>query len=244
MVDNYSRLSEIYNHVMKRVRYDRWSEYLYLLTREYIPENPKVLEIAAGNCSFLELFSAYYPDVIATDLSLMMLKKSRYKGKKVCCDMRFLPFKSEFDFIFSTFDSLNYLTSKEKLLQMFREVRNIMSDDGIFTFDVSMESNSIKHTEEPVRKGKVNGFSYIHKSEYNKAARIHKNTFAITDKHGNKTIEIHRQKIYSFETYFEIIPKSGLYVADCYNAFAFTRGTPKSDRLQFILKKAGKHALL
>jgi SAM-dependent methyltransferase len=244
MTDNYHRLADIYNHVMRRVRYDRWSEYLYYVTKQYIPDNPKVLELAAGNCSLLNLFSYYYPGIIATDISLAMLKKSRCKNVKVCCDMRYLPFREEYDFIYSTFDSLNYLTSKDKMLQVLREVNKILSDKGIFTFDVSMESNSRKHTEEPFRKGKISGFSYEHTSEYNPGTRIHKNTFIITDQEGNRFVEVHRQKIYPFETYFEVIEKSGLYVADCFNAFSFTKGNSKSDRLQFILKKAGKHALL
>jgi SAM-dependent methyltransferase len=244
MVDNYYKLAEIYNHVMRRVRYDRWSEYLYYVTKQYVPDNPKVLELAAGNCNLLRLFSSYYPGIIATDISLTMLKKSYCPGSRVCCDMLHLPFKNKFEFIYSTFDSLNYLTSREKLLKLFREVNNLLSDDGIFSFDVSMEGNSLKHTEEPVREGKANGFQYLHRSEYNPVNRIHKNIFIITDRKGSEIVEVHRQKIYPFETYFEIIPKSGLYVAECFNAFSFTKGTPKSDRLQFILKKAGNYAII
>jgi SAM-dependent methyltransferase len=244
MVENYSRLADIYNHVMRRVRYDRWSEYLYYVTRQYVPKHPKVLELAAGNCNLLNLFSKYYPNIIATDLSLNMLLKGSCKNPKVCCNMLELPFKTKFDFIYSTFDSLNYITSKVNLLKIFREINRIISDEGIFSFDVSMEKNSIKHAEEPVREGKVNGLTYLHKSEYNRGTKIHKNIFEITDKKGDKSIEIHRQKIYPFETYFEIIPLSGLYVVECFKAFSFVRANRESERLQFILKKAGNHALL
>jgi SAM-dependent methyltransferase len=244
MVDNYKQLADIYNHVMKRVRYDRWSEYLYYVTRQYVPNDPKVLELAAGNCNLLNLFSEYYSNIIATDLSLSMLKHAKCRNSKVCCDMLNLPFKGEFDFIYSTFDSINYLTSRQKLLQLFREVYRILGNDGIFTFDVSMEGNSLKHAEEPVRKGKSNGYQYVHKSEYNTINKIHKNIFTISDSRGNKFTEVHRQKIYSFETYFDLIPKSGLYVAECFKAFSFVKGNSLSDRLQFILKKAGNHALI
>jgi SAM-dependent methyltransferase len=244
MVDNYSKLADIYEYVMKRVRYDRWSEYLYHLTKDFVKKNPLVLELAAGKCGFTEYFREYYPDIIATDLSFNMLAKSNCRLPKVCCNMLNLPFKRQFDLIYSTFDSINYLTSKEKLFKMLKEVSCILSDEGIFTFDVSMEKNSIQHAEEPVREGKYKGISYIHKSEYLKDKSIHKNTFRFTDENGRNYIEIHKQKIYSFETYFNLIPKAGLYIMDVYKAFSFAKGNKDSERLQFILKKAGGNALI
>jgi len=244
MTPNYSVLAEIYNYVMRRVRYDRWCEYLYYVTKEYLPDDPKILELAAGNCSLTKLFSKYYNGIIATDLSIHMLKKAVCGCEKVCCNMARLPFRIKFDLIYSTFDSINYIKSKSGLMQMFREVSCIISDTGIFTFDVSMEKNSLKHIEEPVRKGRYKGVSYVHKSEYDREKRIHKNIFTVEDLSGQKSVEVHYQKIYPFETYFEIIPKAGLYVAACYKAFSFTRGSSDSERLQFILKKAGDNAFI
>ena len=244
MSENYSHLAEIYDFVMRKVRYDRWSEYLFYLTKDYLPEDPHILEIAAGNCSFTKLFSKYYPRIFASDLSIDMLKNSCYDLDKICCNMLKLPFRNKFDLIYSTFDSINYLTSRNKLLHMFREVNSILSDNGIFTFDVSMEKNSLKHIEEPVRNGSFKGLSFTHKSEYNRQNRIHKNTFIILQPSGEKFVEVHRQKIYPFETYFEIIPRSGLYISACYKAFSFIKGDNKSERLQFILKKAGANAYI
>jgi len=50
--------------------------------------------------------------------------------------------------------------------------------------------------------------------------------------------------IYPFETYFELIPKAGLYVVCCYKAFSFVKGNSSSERLQFIVKKAQRNALV
>ncbi|RPI65974.1 MAG: hypothetical protein EHM47_17750 [Ignavibacteriales bacterium] len=127
---------------------------------------------------------------------------------------------------------------------MFSEINCVLSETGIFTFDVSMEKNSFKHAEEPVRSGKYKGISYIHKSDYNKISRIHRNTFIMKDNSGREYIEVHHQKIYPFETYFELIPKAGLYISACYKAFSFIDGTKDSERLQFIVKKAGNDAFI
>ena len=67
--------------------------------------------------------------------------------------MKEIPFKSKFDLIFSSFDSINYLLSKQKVLQHFKQVKNILSDDGIFSFDTALESNSYKHQKTALNKG-------------------------------------------------------------------------------------------
>ena len=233
----YNKLSLIYNSVMNKVRYDRWSEYLLAVVEMYINEDADVLELAAGNCNFAEYFVQYFPKLIVSDKSLKMLAASKINNiPKVCCDMSRLPFKSKFDLIYSTFDSVNYLTSKKSLLNLFKEVKPILKDDGIFTFDVSLEKNSLLHIKEPVRKGSYKGISFIHETSYNKKIRIHKNTFKI--KLNNKIfIEVHRQKIYPFDLYFNIIESAGLYVVECMETFSFIKACEDSERVQFIVKK-------
>ena len=77
---------------------------------------------------------------------------------------------------------------------------------------------------------------FTRKSKYNSSSRIHKNIFIITDEFGNVKKEIHTQKIYKFETYFDIIAKAGMYVVECLDAFTFNNGNQNSERAQFIIK--------
>lgn len=235
----YNKLAEIYDYVMKNVRYDLWSEYIYSISQNHIfsIKKPQVLELAGGNCNFADYFSRYYPNLIVTDLSLQMLLNSKNKKiKRICCDMTCLPFKKKFELIYSTFDSVNYLTNKKSLLNLFIEVKKILSDDGIFTFDVSLENNSFKHIKNPVREGTYKGINYLHKSIYNRKSKIHKNIFEIKYGSGEKFKEIHKQKIYPFEIYFQIIEKAGLYVAECFNTFTFDNANADSERVQFVIK--------
>ena len=233
----YSKLSIIYNSVMHKVRYDRWSEYLLAVVELYLDEQAEVLEIAGGNCNFAGYFIEYFPGLIVTDKSFSMLASSKIKNiPRVCCDMTQLPFKSKFDLIYSTFDSVNYLTSKNSLLNLFKGVRAILKDDGIFTFDVSLEKNSLLHVEKPVRKGSCKGISFVHESSYNQEARIHKNIFKIKIDNDIFT-EVHKQKIYPFELYFDLINSAGLYVVECMETFSFIKASADSERVQFIVKK-------
>lgn len=235
---NYTDVSNIYEHIMRKVRYDYWADYIYAIAGDYIGEESKVLELASGNCNLARFLSAYYPKLIATDLSLTMLtKNSKTSLKKVCCDMTMIPFKSNFDLIVSAFDSINYLITEKKLSALFNEVCRILSNYGIFTFDVSLEKNSYRHVKDPVRNGSYKGIKYRQETDYDSIRNIHRNVFYITYPNGNVFKEVHIQKIYSFETYFDLIDSAGLTVKACYEAFTFKDGSANSPRVQFIAVK-------
>ena len=224
---------------MQGVNYQAWAKYIYLISKTFVKKEPKILELAGGNLNLANLLSFYYNDILVTDASFEMLSSDpKRELVKVACDMTMLPFKNKFDIIFSTFDSVNYLTSRGKLFKLFQEVKNVLDPKGIFTFDISLENNSIKHSREVERKGTSGGIYFTHKSEYNRISRIHKNIFKIKID-GDTITEVHKQKIYPFELYFEILEKAGLYVVDCLDAFSFKKGTEKSERVQFITRKAG-----
>ena len=61
--------------------------------------------------------------------------------------------------------------------------------------------------------------------------------FYIYDKSGEQCKEVHKKKIYSFETFFNLIDKAGLVVKECYDGFTFNDGSPKSERVQFVVGK-------
>jgi SAM-dependent methyltransferase len=203
----------------------------------YLDNEADVLELGGGNCNFAGYFIEYFPKLIVTDKSFDMLSSSKFKEvPRVCCDMVRLPFKSRFDLVYSTFDSINYLTSKKSLLNLFKQVKSILKEDGIFTFDASLEKNSLIHVEKPVRKGSCKGISFIHKTVYSPKSRIHKNIFKIKINEDIFT-EVHKQKIYPFELYFDIIDSAGLYVVECLETFSFVRADSESERAQFIVKR-------
>ncbi len=229
---------------MRDVNYKKWSKYLLDVVSEYLDnKDPSVLELGAGNCKITRKISKKYRNIIASDLSLRMLQQGKNVFiSKVCCDMTSLPFAKKFDLIYSTFDSVNYLLSKRKLLTLFLEIKKVLSASGIFTFDVSLEKNSMDFEGSYIVEGKINGYSFTRKSKYNSSSRIHKNIFSVTDEYGNVKKEIHTQKIYKFETYFDIVAKAGLYVVECLNAFTFNNGNQNSERVQFIIKINDKNA--
>ncbi len=232
----YDKVADIYPYLMRTIRYDRWAKYLYDVVKTSVKKNDLILELGAGNGKLADHLGNYFRDIIVTDLSYHMLRQ--HDGcplTKVCCDMTRIPFNPGFNLVYSAFDSVNYITSKKKLLMFFKEVKRILAEEGIFTFDVSLERNSLKHIKEPFRKGKFKGINFVQKSRYCPRSRVHKNTFDIEYKN-MRYIENHKQKIYPFEVYFMLIEKAGLYVSECFDAFTFNNGNAECERVQFVVR--------
>lgn len=240
----YDTLALVYNRIMWKVNYEKWAEYIWTIASTNIQNDIVALELGSGTCSFANILKRNVKQIIASDISWNMLLQSKEKNlRKICFDMTSIPVKKKFNLVVSLFDTVNYLTSKTKFLKMLNEVERILDEDGIFTFDVSLEKNSHKFIKYSNHSGKAKAIEYTHQTNFNLKTRIHKNIFNITFKNNGRIIETHKQKIYPFNFYFEVIEKTNLYVAECYRAFTFTKGNSNSDRLQFILKKRKCNAL-
>lgn len=235
--DPYKIVSKIYDSLMSSISYYEWGRYLVDLKEEYHPSAKSFLEIAAGSGRLAFYLKEKFSNLVLLDLSKSMLALIDNEEKRVCADMTMLPFKSEFDFIYSTFDSINYLESEEKLEKYFNEIRDVLSVAGVFTFDASLENNSISNVENLNRKGKIKNVSYTQLSEYDFDKKIHLNKFIIELESGEVFEEAHLQKIHNFELYFELAERAGLYVVDCFDAFTFDDASRDSERVQFVMQK-------
>ena len=222
---------------MKTISYHDWGKYISDLKEFYASDAKSFLEIAAGSGKLALYLSRIFPNLILLDISKSMLSLIDKDLKRVCADMTFLPFKEKFDFIYSTFDSINYLKNEKALQQYFNEISKILSSDGVFTFDATLENNSLKNVKRLNRKGKFHNILYAQKSFYNSENKTHVNEFKVKLENGQIFEEVHSQKIYNFELYFELADNAGLYVVACFDSFTFEDASSESERIQFVMKK-------
>lgn len=238
LVKNYSNIARIYAHLMRSIDYKMWAKYIFNLSRINKKKKLSVLELACGSGEVAGYLFKKFDDYAVCDLSLQMLLSFDHGfSRKINCDITTLPFKHKFDFVFSTFDSVNYLLTKTAFIKMLNSVESCLDQNGIFSFDVSLEENSLRNLKYLNRKGEFQGIKYQQISSFNRVKKIHQNKFVITCEDGSAVTENHRQRVFAFEDYFEMISKTKFYVYGCYEAFSFTNASPKSERAQFVLKK-------
>ncbi len=233
----YSKVSNIYNYLMSGIDYEDWAEYILAIHDSLEGEFENILEIAAGEGKLASYLFLKFNSLILSDLSFDMLKQSKTPFPKVVCDMRKLPFKKNFDFIYSTFDSVNYLLTEDDVTNFFLEVKQILPLNGYFTFDASLEMNSLVYEDDLNREDEFEGIKFRRISKYDDKKRIHKNEFILEFPDGNKYREVHKQKIYPFEKYFELLENCGMIVTGCYEALSFYDANENSERAQFIVRR-------
>ena len=235
--DPYKLVANIYDHLMKTVSYSEWAKYISELKEFYAPKAETFLEVASGSGKLAFYLNRVFKNVVLLDISKSMLSRIDSSLNRVCADMISLPFKTQFDFIYSTFDSINYLLSENDMQKYFNEIHKILSKNGVFTFDASLENNSLKNLKHLNRREKFQNILYIQKSLYDIEKKIHINNFKVKLDNGEIFEEVHLQKIYNYEIYFELFKISGLKVINCFNTFTFDNANKNSERIQFILKR-------
>ncbi|MCD6340481.1 MAG: 4-hydroxythreonine-4-phosphate dehydrogenase PdxA, partial [Desulfurococcales archaeon] len=243
----YESLAPLYDHIMKHVDYQLWKRYLIKLFERYGVRYDYLLELATGTGRLAELLVRAKIRVVSLDRSRSMLGIARERlGKSgsppplVAGDMTRLPFAAKFPAVICLYDSINYLTTRDKLQECLREVRRVLEPGGHFIFDVTTEANSLRHFSRELTFEETADFCYVRRSHYDVLRKVQHNDFTIFTRRGNvftRTYEAHRQKIYSVPEIVEAARRAGLEFVDALSGFTFEPATKRSTRIHFIFRR-------
>ena len=247
----YSVLAELYDTLMKDVDYDMWADFIDEVIQTHHPDPIDVLELACGTGAIslnLDRLDEY--NLTATDQSAAMIEKARQKasgqGAEVSfATMDFTNISSEksFDIIFSVFDSVNYLHSKEEIEQMLDGCWDILNPGGLLIFDFSTPQNSLEAVDYlNNEEGSYGNYRYFRESRYEPGENFHFNEFEI-DKIADdgKTVlesfhEVHKQRIYSLEEMLSILEQTSYHQVAKYEGFDLVDADEKSTRVTMVLR--------
>lgn len=108
------------------------------LLERYPPEEKTHLDVACGTGLALEYFAARGWKSVGLDASLTMLGVARRRARRlVAGDIRALPVRGTFSRITCLYDSLNHLQTRGDLTAAFRAVRQMMTPQSLFLFDMN-----------------------------------------------------------------------------------------------------------
>ena len=177
----YSALAPLYDAVNgEAFDYDGYASFAEkIFTEDGIEKGSLVLDLACGSGALtLRLLDSGY-DVIGVDLSPEMLNICRekcadggYSPLLLCQDLCSLDLYGTVEGAVCTLDSLNYLTKKGELDSFFGRLKNFISPNGIFIFDINTErkfseiygSNSYTYDE--------NGVFCVWQNSYSEKTRL------------------------------------------------------------------------
>lgn len=222
-----------------------WGDYIldYLpllkwLNQNYPLNGKAVLDAACGTGNLSLILTTMGAQVTGFDLAPEMLEFARSKcnpelSKFIVQDMRTFDLgAARFDYIFNTFDSINYLLEPEELSAFFSRVHNALRPDGIFVFDINtIHAFGYQHLGTYPRK--IDGVDFIQKHEFEPEKCIEKTYFIFKE-----GIELHCQRGYSKSLIDNLLVTTKFQIEPCFHAFKLIPADENTERLIYLVQKS------
>lgn len=255
----YTGFAGVYETFMDNVPYEEWAEYLTGLLKDYGIKDGLIAELGCGTGTMTRLLAKAGYDMIGIDLSEEMLDIARYDHPEAEEDILYLhQDMREFELfgtvaaVVSLCDSMNYITSEEDLLKVFRLVNNYLDPGGYFIFDMNTIYKYETVIGDRVIAENRENCSLIWENYYDKEERINQYDITIYSKvefeeedeeEGpemplyERMEETHIQKAYPVDRIKELIEEAGMEFVAVYGVG--TKEAPKEneERVYFIAKE-------
>ena len=253
MTCTYSALAPIYDKIMAHVEYERWVAYIKRIIDSYSETKfPDIFEIGGGTGVLGARLMREGMNYNGSDLSVSMCRQAMRRGVPFfVADARFLPLRrnKRFDLVIFLYDGINYLHSLGDYGKLLTSVHGHLQARGLFLFDITTTTNSLKNFNEFVDAGDFNDHFFFRRSYFHGESNMQYNDFTIFSKveacigdagQGlyRKTIEHHAQKVFSIASIKDIIPQKLFSTLGIWDDFSFKHATTRSERVHFLLQKA------
>ena len=251
-MEAYGKFARVYDLFMDNIDYEKWADYIQKHLEEQGIRDGLVLELGCGTGTMTGLLAQKGYDMIGVDNSEEMLAEAMEKKMESDQDILYLlQDMQEFELygtvraVVSVCDSLNYLTEKEDLLQVFRLVNNYLDPGGVFLFDM----NTIHKYRDilgdtTIAENRDEG-SFIWDNTFDEENSLNYYELAMflprEDGLYEKCEELHCQKAYAESEIKDLIKEAGMELLAVYDAYTMNPATEESERLFFVAGEKGKN---
>lgn len=267
---SYTAFAYVYDELMDNVPYDEWARYLTGLLKEYGVSEGLVCELGCGTGQMTRRLAAAGYDMIGIDLSEDMLNIAREKeyeevdastsGEEEACadggaasvlylqqDMRSFELYGTVSAIVSICDSMNYITSEEDMLSVFRLVNNYLDKGGIFIFDLNTEYKYKELLGDTTIAENREEISFIWDNLYDEEKHLNEYSLTLftrvwTEEEEETSLyekqeEVHLQRAYSLEEIKALLAKAGLEFLAAYDVLTHEMPGAQCERMYIIARE-------
>ena len=245
-VDPYAQLAHIYDHVMSHVDYKMWAKYIDKLFNWSGTCPNEILDISCGTGSLDWFLVGMGYRMALFDMSMPMVKAAKQKFQKAGCtipiwvsDMRAFTISNPVQGVICSYDSMNYLLTKNDWDQALQNVLSSLCKGGIFIFDICTEFNSLTNFNNYKDQDGGPGFFFTRQSTYSVRDKIQTNEFRIKlyTNHQQSYRELHKQKIFSLSEVKTMVEANKLKILGIFEDFTLHVAGERSERVHFVLQK-------
>ena len=252
-MEAYTSFAEVYDQFMDNVPYREWADFLQEILQKEGINDGLVLDLGCGTGSMTEELAGRGYDMIGVDNSEDMLEIAMEKRQESGHDILYLlQDMQEFELygtvraVVSVCDSVNYVTEKEELEQVFRLVNNYLDPGGIFVFDFNTEYKYREVLGDRTIAENREDSSFIWDNYYYEEE--HMNEYELTlfiqeadqKELYHKYQETHFQSTYTLEEIRELLEKSGLRFVAAYEDYTKEAPGKGSERICVVAREQGK----
>lgn len=253
-MEAYTSFALVYDDLMNNIPYQEWADYIIALLNRYGVEEGILLELGSGTGSITQLLASHGFDMIGIDNSIEMLEIAQTKAIGQGLDILYLnQDMREFELYgtvkacISVCDSMNYITDKEDLAEVFRLVNNYLDPGGYFIFDLNTEYKYQTQMADFTIAEDNEDHSFIWDNYYDEKEKINQYELNIFIREENdlyrKYQETHYQRAYSLDEIEEALARGGMEFITMYDAFTLEPPRKDSERIYVIAREkptAGK----
>lgn len=250
-MEAYGKFAQVYDLFMDNIDYDSWTDYVEKHLQDQGIRDGLVLELGCGTGTVTGLLAQKGYDMIGVDNSEEMLAEAMKKKMETGQDILYLlQDMQEFELygtvraVVSVCDSLNYITDREELLQVFRLVNNYLDPGGVFLFDMNTVHKYRDILGETTIAENRDEGSFIWENSYDPENGLNIYQLAVflprEDGLYEKCEELHCQKAYEQEEIEGLLAESGMELLAVYDAYTMEPVREDSERLFFVVREKGK----
>ncbi len=244
MEEEYSEFSDYYSEYASSYDLSAWYEYLTSLSPLKLNERSKILDLGCGTGDMLLNFIDDGMFVVGVDYSGRMLDAAEdniflydedyYRYILINRDISDFFLSVKFDFIYSMGDTVNYLSMK-KLTSLFSNIRCMLKNGAVFTFDAINPLHFIVGKEkcETVDIDEETKIIFRRILTQDADGMYLDTHFDITDTDGNiLSSEDHHQRVFTEDEIYTAADSCGLIA----QKVPFLDERDDSEKMQFVLK--------
>lgn len=243
MSEQYNKLAQVYDYLMEHVDYEAWVLYVEEIMKNFHREGTKIIDLACGTGNTTIPFAKRGYQAVGIDISQEMLEKAKGKAAEEGVEIQFLEkdmrdFQVEFkaDIITCYQDGLNYLLSSDDLVKVFKRVKENLTPNGLFIFDLNaVEKLQISTGETSVVDEER--MTLIWENNYDKKQeiwQINLTGFIKKDNHYEKFCEVHKEKAYKTAEIAKHLKEAELKLLGVYHAFTLEEAGKQTRRLCYV----------
>lgn len=240
----YEDFAYIYDKLSFDIDYERYAQNIKDLCKKHQVGKENMLELATGSGMLTRHFFDDFEKIDALDISPDMLKvfAQKYDVDKVNLiyyDMVSFINEDTYDLIVILLDSVNYVTEKEELIELFENSYKNLKDDSLLVFDINSEykikeifgSNCYVYEYEDIFYTWDNFFE-------DDLCDMHLDFFIREEGDTYRRIrEFQQERLYKVEEIKEILEKIGFSHIEIYDEDDMGEVKPDTMRILFSAKK-------